>query len=89
MERNRDRRSKERLRDAEVSQFEGRQNLLREMDLLRTREQVILWCSSTLACSVMPWSIAAVFCRHFVYIHENTAFYIKTLPFGSISVSAF
>lgn len=39
-DRERERRGKELLRDAEVSQFEARQNLLREMDLLRTREQV-------------------------------------------------
>ena len=40
-ERERDRRSRERLRDAEVSQYEARQGLLREMELLRAREQVI------------------------------------------------
>ena len=40
-ERERERRSRERLRDAEVSQYEARQGLLREMDLLRAREQVV------------------------------------------------
>lgn len=38
-ERDRERRHNDRMREAEVSQFEARQNLLREMDLLRTREQ--------------------------------------------------
>lgn len=39
-ERERERRNVERLRNAEASHFEARQNLLRELDILRTREQV-------------------------------------------------
>lgn len=40
-ERERDRRHAQTLRDAEVAQFEARQSLLRDMDSLRTREQVV------------------------------------------------
>lgn len=42
LERDRDRRHTERLREVEAKQFEARQQLLREMDQLRMREQV--WC---------------------------------------------
>lgn len=40
MERDRERRHAERLRDVEAAQFEARQKLLRDMDHLRAREQV-------------------------------------------------